>query len=140
MDYSALAEELLTLRGKMLRVPADQDLSRMVKGELFVLNYLATHEMVTHPKELSENMAVSTARIASLLNHMEEKHLISRYTDENDSRQIVVVLTETGRSAIQRIRSEVLAHISAMLEDLGPEDAEEYIRIEKKIWANNLKE
>lgn len=139
MDYSALASELLALRGMMLRVPADRQLSKMVKGELFVLNYLATHKMVTHPKELSENMAVSTARIASLLNHMEEKKLICRYQDRNDSRQIVVVLTETGRSEIERIRAEVLSHISAMLEGLGPEDAEEYIRIEKKIWANAMK-
>ena len=139
-DYMAMASELLNLRAKMLRVPADRQLSRMVKGELFVLNFLATHEMITHPKELSENMAVSTARIASLLNHMEEKHLISRYPDKEDSRQVVVMLTETGRQEIQRVRAEVLSYISAMLEGLGPEDAEEYIRIEKKIWSNALHE
>ena len=34
----------------------------MVRGELFVLNYLATHEIAIHPKELSKKMAVSTAR------------------------------------------------------------------------------
>ena len=61
-----MASELLNLRGMMLKVPEERQLSRMVQGELFVLNYLATHEKITHPKELSESMAVSSARIASL--------------------------------------------------------------------------
>ena len=140
MDYKAMASELLNLRAMMLKVPEERQLSHMVQGELFVLNYLATHEKITHPKALSESMAVSSARIASLLNHMEEKKLISRCIDKNDSRQIIVSLTDTGWSEIRRIREDVLTRIGAMLEQLGPEDAAEYIRIEKKIWTNALKE
>ena len=97
MDYTALANELLGVRVNLLQVPASQQLSQMVKGEMFVLNYLVTHETIIHPKELSEKMAVTTARIASLLNHMEEKKLICRYPDPDDSRQIVVVLTQQGK-------------------------------------------
>ena len=136
MDYSALANELLSVRANLLQVPASQQLSHMVKGEMFVLNYLITHKSIVHPKELSEKMAVTTARIASLLNHMEGKRLIWRYTDPEDSRQVVVVLTDEGNKAIQSVRAKVISYVSAMLEDLGPEDAEAYIRIQKKIWSN----
>ena len=136
MDYSALANELLGVRANLLQVPASQQLSHMVKGEMFVLNYLITHKSIVHPKELSEKMAVTTARIASLLNHMEGKRLIWRYTDLEDSRQVVVVLTDEGKKAIQSVRAKVISYVSAMLEDLGPEDAEAYIRIQKKIWSN----
>lgn len=136
MDYHALACELLSVRANLLQVPASQQLSKMVRGELFVLNYLATNEKTVHPKELSEKMAVSTARIASLLNHMEEKKLIRRYSDQEDSRQVIVMLTDQGKSTIDRIRGEVLTYISAMLESLGPEDAQAYIRIQSKIWNN----
>ena len=136
MDYSALANELLGVRANLLQVPASQQLSHMVKGEMFVLNYLITHKSIVHPKELSEKMAVTTARIASLLNHMEGKRLIWRYTDPEDSRQVVVVLTDEGKKAIQSVRAKVISYVSAMLEDLGPEDAEAYIRIRKKIWSN----
>ena len=135
MDYTALANELLNVRANLLQVPASQQLSKMVKGELFVLNYLATHEKIIHPKELSEKMAVSTARIASLLNHMEEKKLIQRFADKDDNRQIIVILTDIGRQEIQRIRAEVISHVGSMLESLGPEDAEASIRIQKKIWS-----
>ncbi|MGN1015530.1 MAG: MarR family winged helix-turn-helix transcriptional regulator [Faecousia sp.] len=136
MDYAALANELLSVRANLLQVPASQQLSQMVRGEMFVLNYLVTHENTIHPKELSEKMAVTTARIASLLNHMEEKKLIRRSTDPNDSRQVDVVLTEEGKKAIQEMRAQVISYVSAMLQELGPEDAEAYIRIQKKIWNN----
>lgn len=136
MDYNMLAIELLNARANLLQVPASQQLSKMVKGEYFVLNYMSTHKKIIHPKELSQKMAVSTARIASLLNHMEQKKLILRYPDPDDSRQIVVVLTDEGRNAIQVVRAEAVSHVSSMLESLGPEDAQAYIRIQKKIWDN----
>lgn len=139
MDYSSLANELLEIRANLLPVPATQQLSQMVKGELFVLNYLLLHEGMIHPKELSEKMAVSTARIANLLNHMEEKHYIERCHDTSDSRQIIVRLTEKGRESIQNTRRKVLQSVAAMLEEIGPEDAENYVRIQKKILANSLK-
>ena len=138
MDYTVLANELLSVRANLLQVPANQQVSRMMKGKLFVLNYLATHEKFIHPKELSEKMAVSTARIASLLNHMEEEKLIQRYADKDDSRQVIVVLTEQGKQEAYRIRAEVISYVCSMLESLGPEDAEAYIRILKKIWSNFL--
>lgn len=134
MDYSELASELLEIRADLNQVPAVQQIYKMVKGELFVMNYLMTHHGVIHPKELSEKMAVTTARIASLLNHMEEKQLIERCPDPNDNRQIIVHLTERGEAAIRASREKTLDHVAAMLEALGPEDAEGYIRIQKKIW------
>ena len=136
MDYTSLAQELLTVRANLLQVPANQQLSQMVRGEMFVLNYLFTHEGAIHPKELSRQMAVTTARIASLLNHMEQKQLLLRRADPGDSRQVIVELTEQGRETIQSIRTEVIRYLRIMLEGLGPEDAQAYIRIQKKIWNN----
>ena len=104
MDYSLLAGQLLSVQANLLQVPAYQQLSKMVRGELFVLNYLATHKTAIHPKELSKKMAVSTARVTFLLHHMEEKGLIARSSDLSDNRQIFVRLTENGVNAIQKAR------------------------------------
>ena len=136
MDYTSLAQELLTVRAKLLQVPANQQLSQMVRGEMFVLNYLFTHQGAIHPKELSRQMAVTTARIASLLNHMEQKQLLLRRADPDDNRQVIVELTEQGRETTREIRAQVIRYLRAMLEELGPEDAQAYIRIQKKIWNN----
>ncbi|MGM9606100.1 MAG: MarR family winged helix-turn-helix transcriptional regulator [Oscillospiraceae bacterium] len=140
MYYEALADELMNIKADLLRVPASQQLSKIVKGEMFVLEYLNRHDGIIHPKELSENMAVSTARISSLLNKMEEKKLIVRKEDPQDSRQIIVELTPEGTKMSKEERERVIEHVAQMLERLGPEDAEEYIRIQKKIIRSFFQE
>ena len=139
MYYQALADELLHIRMDLLQVPAAQQLSGILRGELFVLNYLYNRDEGIHPKELSEKLSVSTARIASLLNHMEGKHLVVRETDPSDFRQVLVRLTPDGSDAIRRCRSEVLASVERMLESLGPDNTREYIRIQEKIYSNYMK-
>lgn len=136
MDYTKLANELIAIQELMLRVPARQKISKLSVGSLFVLNYLAYHKNNVHPKELSEKMAVSTARIARLLSYLENKNMVQRYMDPHDNRQIIVELTELGRNEIQRVRADAIPVISDMLEKLGPEDAEAYLRIQWKIVRN----
>ena len=135
-EYEELAAELLRLNIGMLQEPAKQKISKMTRGEVFVLNYLMTHQNQAHPAEISRSMVVSTARIAALLSRLEEKQYISRASDPSDNRQVIVTLLPQGLALIQRIRSEVIAAVVRMLERLGPEDAREYIRIQKKICSS----
>lgn len=136
MDYKELAEEYLMIRAQLLKVPASQQVTKLVKGELFVLNYLATHEKAVYPKDLSKEMVVSTARIAVILNQMEDKKWITRTVDTEDSRQILVALTEEGHQVIEQQREKIIHAVVQMFEKLGPEDAAEFIRIQRKIVEN----
>ena len=133
MCYDDIASELLKTRAEFFHVQASQEMSKMLKGELFVLNYLATHEQQTHPNTISKEMSVSTARIAVLLNRLEEKGLITLTDDPEDNRQIIVHLTEKGAEKIAQCRKDTLNCMTEMLEYLGPDDARELLRIEKKI-------
>ncbi len=136
MDYKELAEEYLMIRAQLLKVPASQQVTKLVKGELFVLNYLATHEKAVYPKDLSKEMVVSTARIAVILNQMEDKKWITRTADTEDNRQILVALTEEGHQVIEQQREKIIHAVVQMFEKLGPEDAAEFIRIQRKIVEN----
>ncbi|HJC62733.1 MAG TPA: MarR family transcriptional regulator [Candidatus Blautia merdavium] len=136
MDYKELAEEYLMIRAQLLKVPASQQVTKLVKGELFVLNYLATHEKAVYPKDLSKEMVVSTARIAVILNQMEDKKWITRTADTEDNRQILVALTEEGHRVIEQQREKIIHAVVQMFEKLGPEDAAEFIRIQRKIVEN----
>ena len=133
MNYKEMALDLLKTRIDFLLVPVSQKLSNFIKGEYFVLNYLLTHDSQAHPKELNREMAVSSARIAALLNHMEEKGLVIRHDDATDNRQVIVSLTEKGNALIEEKKAELLQNVIQLLEYLGPEDAQNYIRIQKKI-------
>ncbi len=136
MDYHALAEEWLTLEAGLHRVPAVRQLSALDKGVLFVLNYLYTKQEAVCPKELSREMAVSTARIATLLHHLEERGLVARRGDPKDNRRILVFLTPEGEECIRARRAEAVGVLADTLAQLGPEDAQAFLRIGSKILRN----
>lgn len=133
MYYQALAEELMAMRSCAPRLQVERKVSRMLQGESFVLNFLFEHNDFAYPKELSSAMAVSTARIAKLLGELEKLELIERNPDPDDSRQIKVTLTERGESSINQKRREALDFMSSLLEKFGPDDAAEYVRLNKKL-------
>ena len=133
MDYYSLAEELIGLRSSRPRIDYERKLSKAVKGEIFVLNYLKNHDNCAHPKELSDEMLVSTARTAVILNHLEQEGLISRAQDSADNRQIIVQLSDKGLSLLEEHRREVIRYMEKILERLGEEDAREYLRLQHKL-------
>ena len=136
MDYRILAENLMDLQAQLHHIPLGQTLSALEGGSFFLLNYLNQHASTAHPKELSRGMAVSSARIAALLNHLEGRGLIRRAPDPDDSRQIIVSLTEEGRRHICKKREETLTIVADTLEELGPEDAQAFLRIQEKLLRN----
>lgn len=121
------------IRAKSLHTKYDKAQSKLEQGTAFALNYLYMQEKGRHPKDISDSLGVSRARIAALLNHMEEQGLIRRDNDTEDNRRIIVTLTEHGRKKIQDMRKQVLFETAKMLEAIGPEDVQEYIRISEKI-------
>ena len=136
MEYRDLAHELVILYRELLHNPAHQKASRLIKGELYALNILSSMEGDVHPKELSKQMSVSTARVTTILNHLEEKKLIQRRVDPNDSRQFIITPTDAGRQLLETARADFYADVRAMEERLGPEDTEAFIRIVKKFLAD----
>lgn len=133
MEYEQLADELIRTQMDLLRIPAQRQMTKLNRGEQSVLQYLLVHERPAHPGDLSRSLEVSTARVAALLGVMEAKGLISRSVDPEDNRQIIVTLLPAGTQAIRAVRAQVRDTVVRLLEQLGPEDAAEYLRIQKKI-------
>ena len=133
--YEHLADEFLATQMELLQVPLRRQMVKLNRGEQFVLHYLFTHKRVAHPGEISRSMAVSTARIAALLGTMEQKGLVTRSVDPTDNRQIIVTLLPSGIQAIESIRNKVRKTLVDILQQLGPEDAQEYLRIQRKILS-----
>ena len=86
MDYRRMAEEYLAIQIEQTKVPELQLMSKIEKGELFLLNYLRTHGYSAYPKDLSHAMDVSTARIAVILRQATDKGWITRRDDPDDNR------------------------------------------------------
>ena len=133
MDYHALAEQLMDLHVLLHQSPAGRQLEDLDRGTSLALGYLMAHHKMAHPKELGRGMAVSSAPVAALLNHLEEQGLIRRTADPDDNRQTIVSLTAAGEERIRQRRAQAVALLAQLLERLGPEDAAAYLRLRKKL-------
>ena len=132
MDYRQLAQQFVDLQGALHRLPISRELPPLEGGLYFVLHYLAGHSGV-HPRELSREMGVSTARTAVLLRQLEERGMLQRQADATDSRQTLVTITPAGLQAAQEKWEQVVHAVAALLEQLGPEDAQALLRIQGRL-------
>lgn len=133
MDYFSLAEKMLSVRARLSHLPAGEAVSDACGGEFFALSLLLLRDEPSCPSELSRSMGVSSARIAALLKHLEQKGWISRSADEHDERRVNVLLTDAGRELINSRRRDAIERVSAALRELGEEDAHEYVRLQQKM-------
>ena len=128
-----LAEKMLSLRARLSHLPAGEAISDACGGEFFALSLLLLDDAPGCPSGLSRSMGVSSARIAALLKHLEQKGWIRRCADELDERRVNVSLTDAGRELINRRRREAIERVAAALRSLGEEDAREYVRLQQKM-------
>lgn len=133
MDYISIAKELLNIRADLMHVPANKNMNEFTKGELYVLNYLNKYGGTAYPKDISKEMRVSTARIAAILGQMERKGWITRISDKEDTRQVIVTLIQPGRDYLALKEQEIIASVVGMLKDIGENDARELLRIQRKM-------
>jgi DNA-binding MarR family transcriptional regulator len=137
MDYNELAMEFLSCMGAVQRMKPHKHIEGALRGEEFVLGYIAHNGGKALPGEIGSNMKVSTARVAAALNNLEKKGYITRQIDPGNRRQILVELTKEGRDLTEKHQENVLSYTMKMLELLGEDDAKEYVRIMRRL-ADNL--
>jgi DNA-binding MarR family transcriptional regulator len=102
-------------------------------GEIFVLAYINRHEGNVIPSEISNEIGISTARVAATLNSLENKGWITRMIDVNDRRKILVDITSEGKKQVENHFQMMTNTTAKMLEYLGEDDAKEYVRIMRKL-------
>lgn len=133
MNYADTATEILEIRRRLNRLPQYSEIFNFIRGEMVVLEYLVNAEKDVYPKQLSAFLKVSTARIAAILKSMEDKKWITRKKDPDDNRKVIIELTEKGREVCNQKRDKTLGATIEMLEQLGEEDAGEFLRLYRRI-------
>lgn len=98
-----------------------------------VLRLLSESEETVTAGKIADFMNVSTARVAALLKKMEVKELILRESSADDARVTVVRLSSKGEDTAARIRENMLANISAVIDTVGMERILEFAEISKEI-------
>ena len=83
--------------------------------------------------EISEQIHVSTARVAVLLKKMEAKGLIIRKSHDRDARITMVFLTEEGEKIIREIHQNMRKNVERMIDQIGAERLETAFTVMQEI-------
>ena len=128
-----MADAMLCHIQSLRRAGLLKNIAGALRGEVFVLQYIASHNEEALPGEIGSDIGVSSARIAQTLNNMENKGWITRRIDRADRRKIIVKLTPEGRKAAGEHQRMIMEAVTNMLHLLGERDAEEFVRIMGKL-------
>jgi DNA-binding MarR family transcriptional regulator len=132
-EYEALASNLMDEMKSLHRIKPQKHLNEAFQGEAFILDYLVSQNGEAQPKQLGNEMDVSSARVATALNNLERKGLIARHMDALDRRRILIELTEKGREIAEQHHCAIHQMITKMLSLLGEDDAREYVRLQSLL-------
>jgi len=133
MDYTNLAHEFMGIMHQLRTRNAQKQISESMHGETFVLHYISQHEGNVIPSEISNEVGISTARVAATLNSLESKGWITRKIDVNDRRRILVEMTPAGKEQVETHFQMIMKTTTNMLQYLGEQDAKEYVRIMARL-------
>ena len=101
-------------------------ITRVSRGEIFVLKILLLRDGTSTPTEISEAMRSTKGRVSAILNSLEKKGFVGREIDRDNRRNIIVTLTDSGRDYVMKELREcyrIVAHVSRSWERRIPIDS-----------------
>jgi DNA-binding MarR family transcriptional regulator len=128
-----MAQEYMETMYYMRKMNSHKQIHDSVHGENFVLFFISQNGGKVIPSDISNEMGISSARVAAALNSLEKKGLIIRRIDADDRRRILVDLTDSGKEQVKTHYRMIMNMVKNMLRYLGEKDAREFIRIMKRL-------
>lgn len=134
MDRLELAEYYAEQFFEISRFHSVNKMNENNKGCGFLLMYLyKSKKDRIIAGDIAKASGVSTARIAAALKKLEADGLIERTVASEDMRKTVVKLTDAGYKKARDKDTAVLSVFADVIESVGVDDIEEFLRIYKKI-------
>ena len=133
MTYKDLAKQLTEINKKMMKMKEYNKIIDSNRGEKVLLSYLAMHNGKATPVELSEALHVSTARIAVLINKLEQKQIVERQNHPDNKLNKIVKLLPKGEEINKQIKDDYNKQIIKFLETLSKEEAKTYVMLQQKL-------
>jgi len=140
MDYAELAKQFLHNSYQFRSRGHQKKIDETMHGETFTMSYILRQGGIVLPSEISSEMNISSARVAVILNNLENKGFITRQIDKSDRRKVLVSLTQEGVEFTEEHNKTVINSTARMLEALGEYDAKELVRIMGRLsgWGPKL--
>lgn len=98
-----------------------------------VLRLLYDSDEAVTAGKISEELEVSTARVAVLIRKMVSKGLITKEQDTRDARVTIVRLTDFGRQAFEETRDDIYRKTGMVIDTVGEDRLIEFISVAEEI-------
>ena len=109
-------------------------ITRISRGEIFVLKILLFNNGTSTPTEISEAMKTTKGRISAILNSLEKKGFIGREIDKDNRRNIIVTLSDSGRDYVMKELRECYRIVAHVFEELGEEDSNRFVELAERAF------
>jgi len=115
-DYRRLVQMLSGARPSEMLLESSVTMAQM--KVLMLLSALSESRM----SELASALHLSLSTVSGLVDRLVESGLVSRRTDANDRRQVIVSLTDDGVGFLDRFQELGVSHLRGLITDLSPTD------------------
>lgn len=133
MESALLVKELLEAVGSINRKDILSKINISVKGEERFLMILSEMGGVSTPSAIAGYSDFTPARLSAIMKSLESKGFIETKPDEKDKRYTIVEITENGSKRVAERKEEIVMKSFRVIEQLGEEDATEFVRLTKKM-------
>lgn len=109
-------------------------ITRVSRGEIFVLKILLFNNGTSTPTEISEAMKSTKGRISAILNSLEKKGFIGREIDKDNRRNIIVTISGSGRDYVMKELLECYRIVAHVFEELGEKDSKKFVELTERVF------
>ncbi len=129
MKREELAKDLFAAQQKTLNLfSRNGALGSSVSSEVKTLRIIKNNDGQVYPSDISKELGVTTPRITTILNKMEDEGLIERKITNFDRRKVAVTLSDKGKELCDDIDAKELAKIEEIIKEIGADDAQAVIK------------
>lgn len=102
-------------------------------GVIPVLSELIKYDDGIVAGEIAEKFQISTARVAKILNYLEDKEYVIRKKKDNDKRVTIVSITEKGKEFLTDFKKQRADDMTYALKDIPDSDIEIFMSVTETI-------
>lgn len=133
-NYEVIAGQLLSIMPQIRCLSKSKvHLHKLTMGEGFMLGALKYNDGHMMAGEMAKLMDVSTARIATICNSLEQRGLIERRSVSGDRRKCEIFLSPAGDKEATKNYDDIIKNMTQLLRTLGENDAQALLNISEKL-------
>ena len=133
-----LVQAMFRLKKMMNRgLGRDLDNANITMSEFILMREVAENTKESYNSmaltEVREYLSVSKAAVSQMLNSLEKRGYILREIDPNNRRNIIVILTEEGKTAFEKKNQEFYDRFEMVIRGIGEKDVSQFIAMINKM-------